>query len=106
MKTLVFVTRRPDATKQFVNGAILRVWGGPHDGSQVHFAPQGEATAILVEKDPHVVAYRSFFHADSEKPFRHDWVLVPAPELNNDEEGDDGDLAPLNGPKGTGGGWR
>lgn len=106
MKVLVFVTRRPDATKQFTKGAILPVWGGSHDGAKVHFAPQGEATAVMVEKDPHVVAYRSFFNHASEKPFKSDWVLVPAPELKEDDEGDDGETAPLNPTTGNGGGWR
>lgn len=87
MKQLVFVTRRPDATSKFAQGAILPVWGGPHDGAKVHFAPQDEATAILVGEDPHVVAFRSFFNHMDEKPFKTDWVLVPAPELKDDGEG-------------------
>lgn len=106
MKILVFVTRRPDATKQFAKGAILSVWGGAHDGSKVHFEPQAEATAVMVENDPHVIAYRSFFREGLEKPFKHDWVLVPAPELKDDGEGDDGETAPLNPVIGLGGGWR
>jgi hypothetical protein len=107
MKQLIFVTRRPDATPKFAKGAILPVWGGPHDGSKVHFAPQDEATAVLVGSDPHVVAYRSFFTAASEKPYKSDWVLVYAPDLADDgDEGDDGDLSPLNPVTGSGGGWR